>query len=58
MVLTPEPRHRADETQRLNAERVADYLLSEQGQAALSQANQLSAGVWLYPRKEGLPAPK
>ncbi|WP_298050456.1 hypothetical protein [uncultured Paenalcaligenes sp.] len=56
--MTPEPRHRADETQRLNAERVADYLLSEQGQAALSQANQLSAGVWLYPRKEGLPTPK
>lgn len=58
VMLTPGPRHRADETQRLNAERVADYLLSEQGQAALSQANQLSAGVWLYPRKEGLPTPK
>lgn len=49
VVLTAGPRHGAGAEARRNAERLADYLLSPQGQAALVDAASDGNDTWLYP---------
>ena len=53
VVLTPGPRHAASVEARHNAERLADYLVSVAGQAALTHAATDADGTWLFPRIAG-----
>ncbi|OYD21436.1 hypothetical protein B6S09_16060 [Oceanimonas baumannii] len=38
----------------MNAERLADYLVSGAGQAALKRANQPAGHTWIYPARTNL----
>lgn len=54
VVVEPGPRHPADAARRAPANQLADYLVSPNGQAALSAANQAVAtperpGPWIFP---------
>lgn len=54
VAVEPGPRHPADQSRRVLAHRLADYLLSPAGQAALISANQAVAtperpGPWIFP---------
>lgn len=53
VVLTPGPRHAATPDERRNAQRLADYLVSDAGQAALVDAAGDASGTWLFPRSAG-----
>lgn len=50
VVLTPGARHRAGLWARRDARRLADYLVSPTGQAALLAADQQAGGPWLFAR--------
>lgn len=50
VLLTPGPQHPADAAQRRSAARLADYLLSQQGQGALARANVEAGGPWIFGR--------
>lgn len=50
LVLTPGPRHTASPAHRQTAKKLADYLLSAQGQAALVQANVTTGDTWVFGR--------
>lgn len=50
VVLTPGERHRASVWARRDARRLADYLVSATGQAALRAADREAGGPWLFPR--------
>lgn len=56
VVLTPGARHPAGGRARRNAGRLADYLLSPTGQAALLAADRLAGGPWLFARGSVPPA--
>lgn len=49
VILEPGPRHPASRVQRQRAARLAQYLVSAAGQAALVQADQDADGPWLHP---------
>lgn len=49
VVLAPGPRHPAAGPARANAQRLADYLVSRKGQAALIAAASDGNGTWLFP---------
>jgi tungstate transport system substrate-binding protein len=49
VVLEPGPRHPASESARLRAKRLADYLVSEGGQADLEAADREAEGPWIFP---------
>lgn len=53
VVLTPGPRHAVAAEERRNAQRLADYLVSDAGQAALIDAASDANGTWLFPRSAG-----
>lgn len=55
VVLTPGPRHPADRDARTAAERLAAYLLSGAGQAALAEANTATGGPWVFARDSVVP---
>ena len=48
VVLTPGPRHPASPEARSQAQRLADYLVSPAGQAALAEADRAAGGPWLF----------
>ena len=48
VVLTPGPRHPAGAQARQQALRLADYLVSPEGQAALGAADRAAGGPWLF----------
>ncbi len=50
VLLAPGPRHPADAGQRRSARRLAEYLLSAQGQQALALANADAGGTWIFGR--------
>lgn len=50
VVLTPGPRHPASVRARHDAARLADYLISPAGQAALQVVDQQAGGPWLFAR--------
>lgn len=50
VVLTPGARHPAGVQARQDATRLADYLLSSTGQAALQAADRQAGGPWLFAR--------
>ncbi|WP_417607523.1 hypothetical protein [Oceanimonas baumannii] len=54
VVLTPGKHHPATPERRMNAERLADYLVSGAGQAALKRANQPAGHTWIYPARTNL----
>jgi len=49
VVMEPGPRHHASSSARRAARRVADFLTSPAGQAALAQADHEAGGPWIYP---------
>ncbi len=50
VVLTPGPRHGASANARHHAQRLAEYLVSPTGQAALRAADRQAGGPWLFAR--------
>jgi tungstate transport system substrate-binding protein len=52
VVVTPGPRHPANQVARDKAERLTEYLLSEQGQALLQEIGDENNVPWIYPRLE------
>jgi tungstate transport system substrate-binding protein len=48
VVLEPGPRHPATEAARTRAKRLADYLVSERGQADLEAADKEANGPWIF----------
>ncbi|WP_298211290.1 tungsten ABC transporter permease [Acidovorax sp.] len=48
VVLTPGPRHPAGAQARRQALRLADYLVSPEGQVALAEADRAAGGPWLF----------
>lgn len=48
VVLTPGPRHPAGAQARRQALRLADYLISPEGQATLAEADRAAGGPWLF----------
>jgi tungstate transport system substrate-binding protein len=49
VVVEPGPNHPADAARRARARRLADYLVSAQGQADLVAADREAGGPWLFP---------
>lgn len=49
VVVEPGPRHPAGTEERMAAHRLADYLLSADGQADLAAADQEAGGPWIFP---------
>lgn len=52
-VVTPGPAHPASSAARGLARRVADYLISQEGQRAVEQAGQSRGEQWILPRSAG-----
>lgn len=52
VVMEPGPRHPANRRARQAARRVADFLTSAAGQAALAQADHEAGGPWIYPMRQ------
>lgn len=50
VVVTPGPKHTADAKARVNAERLAGYLLSAAGQQLLEETGPRGELPWIYPR--------
>lgn len=50
VVLAPGPRHGASAGARHHAQRLAEYLVSPAGQAALQEADRQAGGPWLFAR--------
>lgn len=55
VVLAPGPAHPAGAAQRAQAQRLADWLVSPAGQAALQAADAQAGGPWLFPRASVAP---
>lgn len=54
VIVTPGPRHPAGAAARVQAEKLADYLLSEEGQKTLEQTGPEDGVPWIYPRTEAV----
>ncbi|SVE11849.1 uncharacterized protein METZ01_LOCUS464703, partial [marine metagenome] len=52
VVVTPGSKHPAGSEARVNAEKLAEYLLSEDGQRALGEAGPSDDVPWIFPRRE------
>ncbi|MCB1671936.1 MAG: tungsten ABC transporter permease [Gammaproteobacteria bacterium] len=52
VAVTPGPEHPADPAARHNAERLAQFLISPQGQELLYDPTAVDGARWLYPRQE------
>jgi tungstate transport system substrate-binding protein len=50
VVVTPGPQHSATPAARVNAEKLAEYLLSEDGQRVLSETGPTAGVPWIFPR--------
>ena len=50
VVVTPGPQHSATPAARVNAEKLAEYLLSEDGQRVLSESGPTAGVPWIFPR--------
>ncbi len=55
VVMEPGARHPAGPEAREQARKVADFLTSPAGQAALVEANREAGGPWLFPLKDSVP---
>ncbi|CAN5184470.1 hypothetical protein BH10PSE16_BH10PSE16_40990 [soil metagenome] len=53
VVIEPGPQHPASPEKRAAARRLADYLVSPEGQADLVQADRAAGGPWIYPLPTG-----
>jgi tungstate transport system substrate-binding protein len=54
VVVEPGPRHPASVARRQTAHRLAEYLLSQQGQSDLQAANHQAGGPWVFPGRNDL----
>ena len=52
VVVTPGPQHPASSEARVNAEKLAEYLLSEDGQRVLGEIGPTDDTPWVFPRRE------
>ncbi len=52
VVVTPGPHHPATSAARINADKLAAYLLSAKGQGLVAETGTIEGASWIFPRKE------
>lgn len=52
VVATPGPRHPANSATRINAEKLAEYLISDEGQESFEEIGSAEGVPWIFPRKD------